>query len=219
MRFPGSASSLRTSRIAEIGADTGQVPDRWAPGVVGDLRPRYQGVRRHTQGQRIDRPRQPRSRSRARRGRASLPARPIPSLVNATGRLARRRGTRRAIVAVGRSILVIVWHLLSDPTVRFHDLGAGLLRHPHRSGTRQAQPHPPAGGPRLQGHPPTRRLTGRHRTTSAKPIGSRAPPGHCPVPAHRGFPDQDALCRAISAACRRDAPTRRTGITQQPRLT
>jgi transposase len=41
-------------------------------------------------------------------------------------RIARRRGTRRAIVAVGRSILVIVWHLLSDPTLRFQDLGAGF---------------------------------------------------------------------------------------------
>jgi transposase len=41
-------------------------------------------------------------------------------------RIARRRGKKRAIVAVGRSILVIVWHLLSDPTVRFHDLGAGF---------------------------------------------------------------------------------------------
>jgi transposase len=39
-------------------------------------------------------------------------------------RIARRRGKRRAIVAVGRSILVIVWHLLSDPTARFQDLGA-----------------------------------------------------------------------------------------------
>jgi transposase len=38
-------------------------------------------------------------------------------------RIARRRGAKRAIVAVGRSILVIVWHLLSDPEVRFHDLG------------------------------------------------------------------------------------------------
>src|SRR5829696_8023489 len=45
-------------------------------------------------------------------------------------RLAKRRGTKKAIVAVGRSILVIVWHLLADPTARFHDLGAGLLRHP-----------------------------------------------------------------------------------------
>jgi transposase len=38
-------------------------------------------------------------------------------------RIARRRGKKRAIVAVGRSILVIVWHLLSDPEARYHDLG------------------------------------------------------------------------------------------------
>jgi len=38
-------------------------------------------------------------------------------------RIARRRGKKRAIVAVGRSILVIVWHLLSDPRVGFVDLG------------------------------------------------------------------------------------------------
>jgi transposase len=41
-------------------------------------------------------------------------------------RIARRRGANKAIVAVGRSILVIGWHLLADPTVRFHDLGAGF---------------------------------------------------------------------------------------------
>jgi transposase len=41
-------------------------------------------------------------------------------------RIARRRGAKRAIVAVGRSILVIIWHLLSDPTTRFQDLGAGF---------------------------------------------------------------------------------------------
>jgi transposase len=39
-------------------------------------------------------------------------------------RIARRRGKKKAIVAVGRSILVIVWHLLSDPDAQFHDLGA-----------------------------------------------------------------------------------------------
>ncbi|MGH9258683.1 MAG: IS110 family transposase [Acidimicrobiales bacterium] len=38
-------------------------------------------------------------------------------------RLARRRGKKKAIVAVGRSILVITWHLLSDPEARFEDLG------------------------------------------------------------------------------------------------
>jgi transposase len=41
-------------------------------------------------------------------------------------RIARRRGTKKAIVAVGRSILVIVWHLLADPNLRYHDLGAGF---------------------------------------------------------------------------------------------
>jgi transposase len=38
-------------------------------------------------------------------------------------RLARRRGKQRALVAVGNSILVIAWHLLSDPSIRFTDLG------------------------------------------------------------------------------------------------
>ncbi len=38
-------------------------------------------------------------------------------------RIARRRGKKKAIVAIGRSILVIIWHLLSDPEAHFHDLG------------------------------------------------------------------------------------------------
>ena len=38
-------------------------------------------------------------------------------------RIARRRGAKRAMVAVGRSILIIIWHLLSDPDSHFHDLG------------------------------------------------------------------------------------------------
>jgi transposase len=38
-------------------------------------------------------------------------------------RLVKRRGKLKALVAVARSILVIVWHLLSDPTARFYDLG------------------------------------------------------------------------------------------------
>lgn len=39
-------------------------------------------------------------------------------------RLARRRGKKRALVAVGRSILTVIWHLLSDPNAAFNDLGA-----------------------------------------------------------------------------------------------
>jgi transposase len=40
-------------------------------------------------------------------------------------RIARRRGAKKANVAIGRSILVIIWHLLSDPQARYADLGAG----------------------------------------------------------------------------------------------
>jgi len=38
-------------------------------------------------------------------------------------RIARRRGKARAQVAVARSILIIIWHLLADPTARYTDLG------------------------------------------------------------------------------------------------
>ena len=38
-------------------------------------------------------------------------------------RLARRRGKRKALAAIARSILVIIFHLLADPEARFHDLG------------------------------------------------------------------------------------------------
>jgi transposase len=38
-------------------------------------------------------------------------------------RLARRRGKKKAMVAVGRSMLTIIWHLLADPDARFEDLG------------------------------------------------------------------------------------------------
>ncbi len=40
-------------------------------------------------------------------------------------RIARRRGTSKATVAVGRSILVIIWHLLSDPDALVPESGHG----------------------------------------------------------------------------------------------
>jgi len=42
-------------------------------------------------------------------------------------RLVRRRGKQRALVAVARSILVIIWHLLNDPDARYIDLGSDYL--------------------------------------------------------------------------------------------
>ena len=43
-------------------------------------------------------------------------------------RIARRRGKAKAQVAVARSILVIIWHLLADPSARFTDLGPGYYQ-------------------------------------------------------------------------------------------
>ncbi|MGH3825574.1 MAG: IS110 family transposase [Pseudonocardiaceae bacterium] len=38
-------------------------------------------------------------------------------------RIVKRRGKGKALVAVARSILVIIWHLVNDPSLRYDDLG------------------------------------------------------------------------------------------------
>jgi transposase len=42
-------------------------------------------------------------------------------------RIARRRGRARAQVAVARTLLVTIWHLLADPAARYTDLGPDYL--------------------------------------------------------------------------------------------
>lgn len=51
-------------------------------------------------------------------------------------RIARRRGKKKAVVATGRSILVIIWHLLSDERATFIDLGPD--HYDNRGGTQRA---------------------------------------------------------------------------------
>ncbi|MEO7071116.1 MAG: IS110 family transposase [Nostocoides sp.] len=51
-------------------------------------------------------------------------------------RIARRRGKKKALVAVGRSILVITWHLLNNPTAQFIDLGPD--HYDNRAGTQRS---------------------------------------------------------------------------------
>ena len=95
-------------------------------------------------------------------------------------RIARRRGSKKAVVATGRSILVIIWHLLADPAAHYRRPGQRLLRHPHQPRTPQAQPHPPTRSPRLHRHPRTRSLT-----TAAKPARlRRRSTGRCRAPAN-----------------------------------
>ncbi len=44
-------------------------------------------------------------------------------------RIVKRRGRERALVAVGHSLLVIVWHLLNDPETPYTDLGSDYHQH------------------------------------------------------------------------------------------
>ena len=57
-------------------------------------------------------------------GQAALgAARTATFLGERYGRIARSRGKAKAQVAVARSILIIIWHLLADPAARYTDLG------------------------------------------------------------------------------------------------
>jgi transposase len=60
---------------------------------------------------------------------AAAAARTDTFLGNRYRRLVRRKGHQRALVAVARSTLVIVWHLLADPSARFVDLGPDFYEH------------------------------------------------------------------------------------------
>lgn len=74
-------------------------------------------------------------------GQAAIAAARTPTFLGERyRRIARRRGPARAQVAVARSILVIIWHLLHDPAARYHDLGPD--HHQHKTSTdRQARTH------------------------------------------------------------------------------
>jgi hypothetical protein len=59
-------------------------------------------------------------------GQAAIGATKTPAFLGERyRRIARRRGGAKAQVAVARSILVIIWHLLGDPAARYTDLGPG----------------------------------------------------------------------------------------------
>ena len=70
-----------------------------------------------------DRQGQPLPQGHARRAAAAA-AKTNTFLGERYRRIVKRRGKLKALVAVARSILVIVWHLMTDSAARFHDLGS-----------------------------------------------------------------------------------------------
>jgi transposase len=120
--IPGISAGLAASIISETGLDMTQFPAprqlvSWA-GVCGQTiqsGPRTRTGKGHGN-----------SYLRGYLGQAAIAAaRTNTFLGERYRRIARRRGAARAQVAVARSILIIVWHLLNDPTARYHDLGPG----------------------------------------------------------------------------------------------
>lgn len=71
-------------------------------------------------------------------------------------RIVRCRGKLKALVAVARSILTLVWQLLAEPTTRYRDLGADY--HTTRHHPQDPQPHRPTHRAGLPRHPRTSRL-------------------------------------------------------------
>ncbi|TFV78491.1 IS110 family transposase [Blastococcus sp. CT_GayMR19] len=120
--IPGIGPVAAQMILAEIGTDMGRFPTpghltswaRFAPGV-SESAGRPTGNSGTGKGNRY--------LARVVGEAAVSAARTDTFLGERYRRIARRRGKKRAIVAVGRSILVIVWALLSDDEAQFVDLG------------------------------------------------------------------------------------------------
>ena len=97
------------------------VPHRRAPGLLGRAMPGREPVRPPRPGRKK---KHGNAYLRGALGQAALgAARTGTFLGERYRRVARRRGKAKAQVAVARSILTIIWHLLADPAARYTDLG------------------------------------------------------------------------------------------------
>ena len=123
--IPGVSAGLACSIIAETGLDMTRFPTAAHLVARAGLCPRaiQSGPRtRHGKGQ-------GNTYLRGYLGQAATgAARTATFLGERYSRIARRRGKAKAQVAIARSILVIIWHLLSDPAARYTDLGHGYYQ-------------------------------------------------------------------------------------------
>jgi transposase len=125
-RIPGISPDLARAIIAETGLDMTRFPTpdhlvSWA-GLCPAARQSGPRTRAAKKGQ-------GNTWLRGHLGQAATgAARTTTFLGERYHRIARRRGKTKAQVAVARSILVIIWHLLADPAARYTDLGPGYYQ-------------------------------------------------------------------------------------------
>ena len=119
--IPGVSVWLAIVIIAEIGLNMAVFPTpahlvSW----MGLCRSAAQSGTRRGKGK----PKKGNSYARAAAGQAAIGAAGTATFLGKRyARIARRRGGAIAQVAVARSIIIIVWHLLADPAARYRDLG------------------------------------------------------------------------------------------------
>jgi len=119
--IPGISVWLAIVIIAEIGLNMAAFPTpahlvSW----IGLCRSAAQSGTRHGKGKQ----KKGNSYARAAAGQAAIGSAGTATFLGERyRRIARRRGGAIAQVAVARSIMIIVWHLLSDPAARYRDLG------------------------------------------------------------------------------------------------
>ncbi len=120
--IPGISAELAASIIAETGLQMSRFPTAGHLVAWAGLCPRaIQSGPRTRQGKG-----QGNTYLRGYLGQAAIGAAGTATFLGERyHRIARRRGKAKAQVAIARSILVIIWHLLHNPEARFADLGAG----------------------------------------------------------------------------------------------
>jgi transposase len=122
-QIPGISEDLARAIIAETGLDMTRFP---APGQLVSWAGLCPTARQSGPRTRAGKKGQGNGYLRGVLGQAAIAAaRTQTFLGERYWRIARRRGKAKAQVAVARSILVIIWHLLSDPAARYTDLGPG----------------------------------------------------------------------------------------------
>ena len=156
--IPGIGCTAAQVIIAEVGVDMTRFPTPAHLCLVGQVRPRGQGVRRPQEGQRGHRARQPLPGPGPRRGRRQrrpdqhLPRRALPA----------DRPPPRQEEGHRRGRPVHPGHHLAPadrPRRPVPRPRRRLLRHPHQPQPQDPQPRPRTPSARLPRHPRTRRLT------------------------------------------------------------